>query len=66
MLVIHTLPLLSYFVNIMNIAVFKVIYYHPVIEAVESDLLFGIFKYLKIIIIIIIIIIIMIITTTMV
>jgi len=60
MLVIHTLPLLSYFVNIMNIAVFKVIYYHPVIEAVESDLLFGIFKYLKIIIII------MIITTTMV
>ena len=43
----------------MNIAVFKVIYYHPVIEAVESDLLFGIIKYTKNVIIIIIIIIIM-------
>jgi len=55
MLVIRTLPSLSYFVSAMNIAVFKVIYYHPVIEAVESDLLFGIIKYTKNVIIIIII-----------
>jgi len=40
----------------VNIAAFKVIYYHPVIDAVESDLLFGIIKYPKNVIIIIIII----------
>jgi len=28
----------------MNIAVFKIIYYHQAIDAVEPDLLFGIIK----------------------